>query len=179
MSGPDAVTLRSLLREADRFLGEDESRLPRVEGPVWGWFALGGGWMRATLEAVRAEPVAARPVDFTRLGAAKYALAGLPALLAAGLLSGSLALAAASVLVFYAAESRLVFLFPAAIDGSASPFSDSRRLAGKAGGPWRLMRIVMGLAAVMLLGGLCTGRFLRCWALGCAAVVLWYERTRD
>lgn len=99
-------------------------------------------------------------------------------LLVPGALAGSPLLLLAGLILFYAIESRLVFLFPVAIDGSSAPFRDSRILAAKAGPAGEVMRVVMGLAAVMVFGGFVTGRWLRCWTLGCLSVLIWYEKTR-
>ena len=174
------MTARDLLSEADRFLAADERRLPCVEGPPWDCFRSGGDWMRHTLMELRSRPPAAAEVDFTKLGFMKYGLALGPALLVLLLAAATktICLLLAAPIVFYTIESSMVFLFPVAIDGSRSPIRDSRRLARKAGSPWKVTTTVMGLAAFMLLGGLRDGRFLRCWTLGCLCVLLWYEKVR-
>jgi predicted MPP superfamily phosphohydrolase len=76
---------------------------------------------------------------------------------------------------FYAAEARMVFLFPAAIDGSRQPFAEAWSLTGRAGGTVAVMRVVIVLACVMVLGGLAGRGFVRSWCLGCLAVCVWYE----
>jgi hypothetical protein len=57
-------------------------------------------------------------------------------------------------------------------------FRTSRRWTRKAGGTVAVMIIVIQLAAVMIFGGFVGHGFVRSWALGCLAVVLWYEYLR-
>jgi hypothetical protein len=114
------------------------------------------------------------------LGAVKYGLAlaaALPVALAA-LLSGVWPLLPLSVAAFYAVEAQLVFLFPLALDGAAGPYREARRWTVRAGGTLAVLRVVLPLAAVMLLGGFAGRGFVRCWCLGCLAVCLWYEGLR-
>ena len=72
----------------------------------------------------------------------------------------------------------MVFLFPLVLDGSTAPFADARRSTVQAGGTLAVMRVVLPLAAVMLLGGFAGQGFVRSWCLGCLAVCLWYEQIR-
>jgi hypothetical protein len=114
------------------------------------------------------------------LGLIKYGLATTAALVWAGAAwaEGLPLLAPFAVLVFYAVEVQMVFLFPLALDGSARPFRTARAWTRRAGGTIAAMRVVLPLAAVMLLGGLVGRGFVRCWCLGCLAVCLWYEDLR-
>jgi hypothetical protein len=83
------------------------------------------------------------------------------------------------VLVFYIVESQMVFLFPLALDGYTDPFRESRHYTSLAGGTFQVTATVIPLAVVMLFGGFAGRGFVRCWALGCLAVVLWYEDLRQ
>src|SRR5262249_35884759 len=87
-------------------------------------------------------------------------------------------LAPLAILVFYAVEAQMVFLFPLALDGSARPFRAARAWTRRAGGTLAVLRVVLPLAGVMLLGGMAGRGFVRCWCLGCLAVCLWYEDLR-
>jgi hypothetical protein len=87
-------------------------------------------------------------------------------------------LAPFAVLVFYAIEVQMVFLFPLALDGCARPFRTARAWTRRAGGTIAAMRVVLPVAGVMLLGGMVGRGFVRCWCLGCLAVCLWYEDLR-
>lgn len=79
------------------------------------------------------------------------------------------------VLSFYALESRWVFVFPALAHGKRHPFRRSWALTRDHGGTVRAMSVVLPIAAHMLFSGLRDGRFVRAWAVGCHAVLLWYE----
>src|SRR3954447_7171568 len=99
----------------------------------------GASWMRRALGSLRgAEPQG--QANWLRLWSAKYLAA-----FAGGLLLTPLG--------FYVVEVQWVFLFPVALDGSAHPFRDSRRLMQNAGGTRFAMRRVIPIAAQMLLGG--------------------------
>jgi predicted MPP superfamily phosphohydrolase len=114
------------------------------------------------------------------MGFIKYGLATSAALAWAGgtWALGLYLLAPFAVLVFYAIEVQMVFLFPLALDGGATPFRSARSWTRRAGGTIAAMRVVLPLAAVMLAGGLVGRGFVRCWCLGCLAVCLWYEDLR-
>ncbi|HBE56424.1 MAG TPA: hypothetical protein DEG17_10470 [Cyanobacteria bacterium UBA11149] len=73
----------------------------------------------------------------------------------------------------------MVFLFPITLDRMANPFRTSQEWTKRAGGTIAAMQIVLVLAAVMLFGGFVGQGFIRCWCLGCLAVVLWYEELRQ
>jgi hypothetical protein len=143
-------------------------------------FRSGGRWMRQALEHLRGAPLAGPVSDLNALGLLKYGLASSAALLwvllAFGLrlpLLGGLA-----VLVFYAVEAQMVFLFPLALEGDSHPFRSARRWTRRAGGTFQVMRVVLPLAGTMLFGGLAGQGFVRSWCLGCLAVCLWYEQIR-
>lgn len=148
-----------------------------------GWktgFASGADWMRAVMAHVRAEGIPAHTASFNALGIFKYGLASLGALmyLIAIAAAGWWPLLPGFVLVFYAIEAQMVFLFPLTIDGYPDTLRQSLAWTGRAGGTVRVMTTVMQLAVVMLFGGFFGRGFLRSWALGCIAVVLWYEELR-
>lgn len=112
------------------------------------------------------------------LGTLKYGLCALLAVMtfavAAPLFGAALA-SVASLLAFYALESRWVFVFPAAAHGDPSPFRSAWRLVKRHGGTLAAMRIVLPLAAFMLSGGWRGHGFVRSWCIGCLAVFLWYR----
>ncbi len=114
------------------------------------------------------------------MGLIKYGLAAAAALLWAGVAwaLGLSWLAPVAVLVFYAIEAQMVFLFPLALDGSARPFRTAQARTRRAGGTSAVLRVVLPLAGVMLLGGMVGRGLVRCWCLGCLAVCLWYEDLR-
>ncbi|MBL8842590.1 MAG: hypothetical protein JNL90_13805 [Planctomycetes bacterium] len=195
---PDAATL--LARAACCY---DEPRFGLAAAAriaARGGFAGGAEWMRRALGAIRGESPhgAAR---FTRLGVVKYALASGAALLLPALALPLLALPAFASVVqtplaaalrwllllmslplasgaFYAVESRFVFAFPCAIDGDAVPLRASHRLLARTAAPLAAIRAVVRIAASMVVGGLLGRGFLRSWAIGCLAVLLWYEEAR-
>jgi hypothetical protein len=135
--------------------------------------------MAEAMAQVRGRPVPATLSRAHGLGVLKYTAALLAALGVWGLTAyagGPLLVGPVlGLLAFYAVEAQMVFLFPLALDGSPRPFRASRALALRAGGTLSVMGTVLLLAAVMLFGGLAGRGVVRCWCLGCLAVVLWYE----
>jgi hypothetical protein len=137
--------------------------------------------MRLALETLRGRPCPARDVNYLGLGLMKYGLACGAALVSAGAVWAVSAVWLSpfvALLVFYAVEAQMAFLFPLALDGEAQPFAAAWRMTGRAGGTPAVMRVVLPLAGVMLLGGLAGRGFLRSWCLGCLAVCVWYEDLR-
>lgn len=137
-------------------------------------FAGGTRWMARALGRTIDDATAARGA---RLAWAKYLGAG-----AAGVAGAAAAACVHPVLApmgfvlgFYAMEVQGVFLLPALVCGAPSPWARSRRLVVQAGGTAAAMRIVVPLAAWMLVGGVVThGSPVRAWCEGATAVVLWY-----
>lgn len=173
---------RELLTKAAAIYDDPCNALARMAAQD-GWrsvFASGADWMRAVMVHVRGESIPVRVAPFNLIGFVKYGLASLGALLyiAAVASQGWWVLLPGLVLVFYAIEAQMVFLFPIVIDGHNQPFQESRRWTVWAGGTVRVMTIVLQLAAVMLFGGWLGHGFVRSWALGCIAVVIWYEGLR-
>lgn len=178
---PDAATL---LARAARCYDEPRHGLASAAAiAARGGFAGGAEWMRRALGVIRGAPPngAAR---FTRLGVVKYALAS-----GAALLLPAIALALRTPLVaalllplaigaFYAVESRFVFAFPCALDGAAHPLRASHALVVRASPACAATWTVARIAASMVVGGLLGRGFLRSWAIGCLAVLLWYEEAR-
>jgi hypothetical protein len=173
----------ALLGRAARLYDAPGSPLARDARGAWrGGFQGGAAWMAGALAWVRGQPA---PVALPRvqgLGVLKYAAALLAAVGAWGLAVGmglpqvvGLLLA---VPAFYAVEVQGLFLFPLALDGDARPWRSARALTREVGGTWSAMGTVLVLAAVMLFGGLAGRGWVRCWCLGCLAVVLWYEELR-
>ena len=78
-----------------------------------------------------------------------------------------------AILAFYAVEAQMVFLFPLALDGCATPLRGSLALTRRAGGTLKVMGTVLPIAWHML-----SGASLRSWCHGCLAIVLWYEAIR-
>ncbi len=175
------VRVRDLLTRAAQVYDAPESPLrTAARGAAFGGFASGARWMRLALETERGQPCPPTSLNFQRLGLIKYGLAsGLALLWAVAVCAWHVAwLAPLAIVVFYAVEVQMVFLFPLALDVSARPFVDARRWTRRAGGTIAAMRVVLPLAGTMLFGGLAGRGFLRCWCLGCLAVCLWYEDLR-
>jgi hypothetical protein len=195
----------ALLRRAREVYDSPTCPLAFLAGEAWqAGFASGGRWMQQALVHLRREDPAGVGVPalagllfsgdredrlkpglqhLNALGIVKYGLAGGAALLviAATLLLGCWPLCVLSVPAFYAVEAQMVFLFPLVLDRYDNPFREARRWTVRAGGTLAVMRIVLPLAAVMLLGGFARQGFVRSWCLGCLAVCVWYEdlRTAD
>jgi len=140
-------------------------------------FVSGASWMHAVMEYVRGATVPPVRVDYQRLGIVKYGLASLGASiwLAFCILIEFWPLTVGVIPVFYAIEAQMVFLFPLSIDGSPSRYVDSLLWTRRAGGTVAVMLTVLRLAVVMLFGGFAGHGYIRSWALGCLAVVLWHE----
>jgi hypothetical protein len=177
----ESISACTLLRQAADLFDSPSCRLEKSSRGAWRrGFASGGEWMRLALEHLRGQPLAGSTSDLNRLGLYKYGLASALALSWLAVMTWlrcSLA-GAFGVLVFYAVEAQMVFLFPIALEGSARPFHEARRWTRRAGGTLAVMRVVLPLAATMLFGGLRGRGFVRSWCLGCLAVCIWYERLR-
>ncbi len=147
--------------------------------------------MRAALATLRGVAPGGR-ATFEWLGFVKYAIAASAASIVA---AGAIAMIVGSggdgiwcscgwaslllvVPVFYVVESRMVFAFPAALDGAARPLATSARIVQNAGSMAATTAVVMRIAAEMLLGGVRGRGFVRSWCVGCLAVVMWYEDVR-
>lgn len=158
----------------------------------WRGFRGGAEWMRAALATLRGVAPEGR-ATFEWLGFVKYAIAGSTASIVA---AGAIAMIVGSgdvgiwcsfgwaslllvVPVFYVVESRMVFAFPAALDGAARPFATSTRIVRNAGSMAATTAVVMRIAVEMLLGGVRGRGFVRSWCVGCLAVVMWYEDVRS
>jgi hypothetical protein len=155
------------------------ARLAEREGWRSG-FISGADWMWLAMAHVRGMEIPRTNAPFQRLGTIKYGLCSLVALIYL-LLVWRLhwyPLIVGVIFVFYAVEAQMVFLFPLAIDGHQDLFQESRRWMLKAGGTVRVTTTVLPIAVVMLFGGFAGQGFVRSWALGCLAVVLWYEDLR-
>jgi hypothetical protein len=173
----------ALLAHAARLHDTEGSTLARTAPDAWRrGFRSGASWMAAAMSLTRGSAVPNSLPRASGLGTLKYTLALLAALLT-GAVGGWLGLPAVlrlllAVASFYAVEVQGVFLFPAALDGAAHPWRRSRALMREAGGTLSAMGTVGVLAVVMLGGGLVGRGWVRCWCLGCLAVVLWYEDVR-
>jgi hypothetical protein len=155
------------------------ARLAREEGWRNG-FASGAAWMRLAMAHVRGVSIPARARPYNWLGAIKYGTAAATAMLFAALALRFVGwwLLPGAVFVFYAVEAQMVFLFPLMIDGCPNVFQQSRCWTVRAGGTVTVTWTTLQLAALMLFGGLLGRGYVRSWALGCLAVVLWYEEVR-
>jgi hypothetical protein len=178
----ETVSARDLLRQAGMVFDSPASGLAQSARRAYRTgFQSGGRWMGQALEYLRQKPIAGPAQDLNGLGLMKYGLAtgaaGLWVLTALWLQLPWLALLA--VLVFYAVEAQMVFLFPLALDGSTDPWRAARRWTRHAGGTVAVMRIVLPLAGTMVFGGFLGRGFVRSWCLGCLAVCLWYEQLRQ
>ena len=179
----EKITAKGLLAQA-RALYDDPSLPFAKSASSYGWrrgFVSGAEWMGQIMAFVRNGQLSHHAVAYQTLGLFKYGLATSLALsflaLVAWLHAWPFILGA--VFVFYAVEVQMVFLFPLALDGHARLLRESRQWTLRAGGTLHVMAIVMQLAAVMLFGGFRGRGFVRSWALGCMAVVLWYEQLRS
>jgi hypothetical protein len=179
---PERITGKGLLARARALY--DDSSLPFAEkASSHGWrrgFVSGAQWMGQIMSFVGKRPLSSTLISYQALGLFKYGLATSLALIFLLVMAALNAwpLIVGAVLVFYAVEVQMVFLFPLALDGHAHLLRESRRWTVRAGGTLHVMAIVMQLAFVMLFGGLAGQGFVRSWALGCMAVVLWYEELR-
>jgi hypothetical protein len=162
----------------------DDPTLPfaqTAQNDAWkSGFASGADWMRLVLCQLRGVNPPTASASFQQLGVVKYGLSALCALLFLCLVISTRAwlFLPGVVLVFYAVEAQMVFLFPLALDGCRNPIRESLVWTRAAGGTIPVMFTVMQLAVVMLFGGFFGRGFVRSWCLGCLAVVLWYEALR-
>lgn len=176
------ISARTLLAAA-RALYDDPS-LPFASSAsrdAWkGGFDSGADWMRLVLGHLRGEALPPVDYSFHRLGLIKYSLAAAGAIivLLISFLTRLWPLIVLVVPVFYGIEAQMVFLFPVALDGNCHIFRLSRQWTIRAGGTLHVMWIVIGLAVTMIFGGFVGRGFVRSWALGCLAVLLWYEQVR-
>ncbi|MCY1022743.1 hypothetical protein [Pyxidicoccus sp. MSG2] len=174
---------RALLMRAAALYDAPGSPLAREARSAWpGGFRGGAAWMAGAMSHVRGQPVRAVLPGAQALGLLKYASALLAAVGAWGMavflgLPHAVGLLLA-VPAFYAVEVQGLFLFPLALDGAARPWRSARSLLREAGGTAGAMGTVLVLAAVMVFGGLAGRGLVRCWCLGCLAVVLWYEELK-
>lgn len=173
---------RALVAQAARLYDEPGNGLQAASrAAAWGGFEAGAHWMRCALGHVRGKQPMGR-ASFGLLGLGKYTLCGLLALVVLLTLGVcwdlTLPAVLAAILVFYVVEARLVFVFPLALDGEATPFLASHRLLGRTLPSGRALARVTLIAAGMLFGGFLGRGFVRSWCIGCLAVVLWYEEAR-
>lgn len=121
-----------------------------------------------------------RDPRFVALGIRKYGLCLLAGGSAAAISStaGTACSIGVGLLAFYALEARHVFDFPATIDYGRRARTASRALHRRAGGTLTILTRVLPIAAFMLFGWLANGRPRRNFAVGCLAVILWYESLR-
>lgn len=175
----DRPTARGLIRHALALYDADPAVEARARTAARSGFAGGLDFLRAQAGT------RAGTSNGHRLGFAKYGACIAFALVVASGTAWALpngvhlthtapVVSSAFVLAFYALESRLVFVFPAAAHGEARPFALS----------WLLTRgenalgIVLPIASWMLFGPLIGQGFVRAWATGCLAVSLWYRDVR-
>lgn len=170
-------TRRRLVKAAELYDDPGTGLRTSSQTIAWPTFHQGALWMGRALATVRGCPLTIPGRSLEVYGWAKYGAAMCLASLAS--FQSGYASALAFVLVFYAVEAQMVFLYPLLIDGHPAPLGQSLRLTRRAGGTLAVMAQVLPLAAVMLFGGL-TGRgFRRCWCLGCLGVALWYEEVLE
>lgn len=136
--------------------------------------------MASALLAVRNFRGAQQEPRFVALGLRKYGLCLLAGGSAAAVSSpaGTACAVAFGLLAFYAVEARHVFDFPVAIDFARRSRTAARALHRRAGGTITILTRVLPIAAFMLLGWLANGRPRWNFAVGCMAVILWYESLR-
>ncbi len=167
-----------LLARASALYDDPQAPFAIAARDAWqGGFASGAEWMRLALACLRGRPMPDIQISFQQLGLIKYGLAACSAVVYALLVGmfGFWALLPGAAFIFYAVEAQMVFLFPLALDGCQKPFRAGRAWTQQAGGTLPVTFTVMQLALVMLFGGFFGHGFVRCWCLGCLAVLLWYE----
>ena len=132
--------------------------------------------MKKVLKKVGSQAIPKLNPPFQKLGYFKYGLALCGAILATGLLfplnPGAAFLA--GILIFYALEAQMVFLFPLSIVGKPNPIGESFRQTQRAGGTLKVMGIVMIVALYMVTGGFLKGSIKKSWCIGCLMVLVWY-----
>ena len=139
--------------------------------------------MRKTLALLRAERQfeGTPEISFEVLGLTKYAICLVGALTCFIFTRPLFPLPLSCllfVLVFYALEVQMLFVFPLAIDGAKNVFRKSACLMRSEGGTASAIGTVLVLAGMMIFGGVLGRGFVRSWSLGCLAVLLWYEKIR-
>lgn len=173
--------MRDLIAEGARIYDGSPDLRRMARDAAGGGFEGGARWMAAVMGEIRgtAPPAAGR--RFLAWALLKYSLCLLPA--AAG---GVAALVTrdgwwvlAGVPGFYLVEAPMVFLFPALVDGARRPLVESAALCARSGGVLPTASRVLRIGASMVGGGFAGRGFLRSWCVGCAAVVVWYERVRQ
>lgn len=176
MADAHDTSAAALLRRAAAVYDADDALRAASRQAGRRGFASGAEWMARAIATLRGTPLPPVQSDFQRLGVIKYALATAALLVVAAiaLVARMPWLIVIAPLAFYLVEVQMLFLFPAALDGSPQPFRDAIRLTRRAGGAIRAAGTVMILATVMLLGGFAGRGFVRCWCLGCLAVCVWY-----
>jgi hypothetical protein len=172
----------ALLRQAAALYDDPRRPFAAQAQQAWkGGFISGAAWMELVIAELRGQQQRPVPACLQKFGIFKYALATLAAsmVLCLTIITRVHPFALLCIPAFYAVEVQMVFLFPIVLDRLPRPFQTSWQWTRKAGGTLAAMRIVLVLAAVMLFGGLLQKGFIRCWCLGCLAVVLWYEKIRQ
>lgn len=166
------------LRRADAALTR-HPELERAARDVHG-FDGGGRWMATALATVRGRTSPRSTSGFGRLGTTKYAKCTAAAVCAFTATSpwGIASALAAALLAFYAVEARSVFVFPAAIVFGHRGSRAALALHRRAGGTITVMTRVMPIAAFMVFGWLANRRPRRNFAVGCLAIVQWFESLR-
>ena len=170
-----------LLTQARRIYDDPEYPLANSARQAWTtFFASGALWMKEALTLLRGQPITECRSNWNVLGSIKYGLASVGAFLpvAGAWFWDCPWLLILCIPVFYAIEGQMIFLFPLAMDGCSTPFSEAWRYTRRAGGTLKVMGVVLPLAFVMIFGGFFGQGFVRCWCLGCLSVCLWYEEIR-
>jgi hypothetical protein len=173
---------RELLQQAIQLYDNpDVSLADQAQNQGWKQgFTSGAEWMRLAMSNYRETQIPANHSNYQYYGTLKYGLASLGALAVIGFVIGLKVwiLLPLVVIVFYAIEAQMVFLFPLLIDGHSDAIQQSLQWTSRAGGTIPVMLTVLQLACVMLFGGFVGQGFVRSWALGCLSIVIWYEELR-
>jgi hypothetical protein len=181
MVSAQMISAQKLLQQAAALYDDRSSPLAQQSQHAWkGGFYSGAAWMELVLSELRGQPQRSVPQCLQGFGILKYTLTSIAALIvvAIAIKTQIYPFILLCIPAFYAVEVQMVFLFPITLDRLPHPFRTSLQWTQYAGGTIAAMRIVLVLAVVMLLGGLLGKGFVRCWCLGCLAVVLWYEQIR-
>lgn len=142
-------------------------------------FTNGARWMHGAYGALHG-PVPPFPaaVRWERYGWWKYGISAAGAALAFAVPTPFCAQMALFLVVFYALEVQLLFLFPLLIFGVPAPVRTSVRLVWEVGFFQAWLTTIL-LAGYMLAGLLRWRSPLQQWCIGCLCVVLWAGMLRS
>jgi len=145
-----------------------------------GGFPSAVKWMRLALQILRSKEIPERNIPYSFLGFIKYGLAGFTFILYIIFIIHIkyYIFLPFAIVLFYGIEVQFLFLFPLAIDGISKPIYHSLNCKVK-GGRFASIFGVIVIAIFMISGILPQKSFFRNWSVGCIAVLIWYEDSKD